>query len=155
VLLVPAVASTSIVANRLGPFDTPFQPVVVTNYTRLLFGRSVAVAAGIPILIRTQGSAPDLLATQTSALAAPYIYQSGREVLPIGGFTGTIPAPTLTSLKAMVAAGDFHIAVQSPTTADPRLRWIAGHCRSIAGPRSTKAAPIVGHFAIYFCTRSA
>ncbi|HUD17470.1 MAG TPA: glycosyltransferase family 39 protein, partial [Acidimicrobiales bacterium] len=91
VLLVPAVASTSIVANRLGPFDTPFQPVVVTNYTRLLFGRSVAVAAGIPILIRTQGSAPDLLATQTSALAAPYIYQSGREVLPIGGFTGTIP----------------------------------------------------------------
>jgi 4-amino-4-deoxy-L-arabinose transferase-like glycosyltransferase len=151
VLVVPAVASTSIVANRLGPFDSPFQPVVVTNYTRLLFGRSAAVADGIPVLIRAQGSAPDLLATQTSALAAPYIYQSGREVLPIGGFTGTIPAPTLTSLKAMVAAGDFHIAVQSPTTTDPRLLWIAGHCRSIAGPRSTKAAPIIGHFAIYYC----
>jgi 4-amino-4-deoxy-L-arabinose transferase-like glycosyltransferase len=152
VLLVPAVASTSIVANRLGPFDTPFQPVVVTNYTRVLFGRSVAVADGIPILIRTQGSAPDLLATQTSALAAPYIYQSGREVLPIGGFTGTIPVPTLTSLKAMVAEGDFHIVVQSPTTADPRLVWIAQHCRSIVGPRSTRAAPIVGRFAIYYCT---
>jgi 4-amino-4-deoxy-L-arabinose transferase-like glycosyltransferase len=154
VLLVPAVAATSIVANQLGPFDTPFQPVVVTNYTRLLFGRSAAVANGIPVLIRTQGNAPDLLATQTSALAAPYIYQSGREVLPIGGFAGTIPVPTLASLKAMVAEGDFHIVVQSPTTADPRLVWIAGHCRSIVGPRSTKAAPIVGHFAIYYCAAS-
>jgi 4-amino-4-deoxy-L-arabinose transferase-like glycosyltransferase len=154
VLLVPAVAATSIVANQLGPFDTPFQPEVVTNYTRLLFGRSVAVANGIPVLIRTQGNAPDLLATQTSALAAPYIYQSGREVLPIGGFTGTVPVPTLASLKAMVAEGDFHIVVQSPTTADPRLVWIAGHCRSIVGPRSTHAAPIVGHFAIYYCAGS-
>ena len=76
-------------------------------------------------------------------------------MLPIGGFTGTIPAPTLTSLKAMVAAGDFHIAAQSPTTADPRLVWIAGRCRSIIGPRSTNAAPIVGHFAIYYCAGSA
>jgi 4-amino-4-deoxy-L-arabinose transferase-like glycosyltransferase len=154
VLLVPAVAATSIVVNQLGPFDTPFQPGVVTNYTRLLFGRSVAVANGIPVLIRTQGNAPDLLATQTSALAAPYIYQSGREVLPIGGFTGTIPVPTLTSLKAMVAEGNFHVVVQSPTTTDPRLVWIAGHCRSIVGPRSTNAAPIVGHFAIYYCAGS-
>ena len=31
------------------------------------------------------------MATQTSAVAAPFIYDSGREVLPIGGYTGNDP----------------------------------------------------------------
>ena len=40
------------------------------------------------------GTSRMLMATQTSAVAAPFIYDSGREVLPIGGFTGTIPEPS-------------------------------------------------------------
>lgn len=39
------------------------------------------------------------MATQASALAAPFIWASGKEVLPVGGFTGTIPEPSLPALK--------------------------------------------------------
>ena len=40
-----------------------------------------------------------------------FIYDSGLEALPIGGFTGTIPAPTLAQLQADVRAGRFHLVL--------------------------------------------
>lgn len=78
------------------------------------------------------------MATQTSALAAPFIYDSGREVLPIGGFTGSIPEPTLSKLKALIAAGAFHIVVQAAKVDDPRLLWVSQNCISL-GPGKERA----------------
>ena len=37
-LMVPATGSGSVVAGGLGAFDTPFQPSVVTNFNRAVFG---------------------------------------------------------------------------------------------------------------------
>jgi len=47
-----------------------------------------------------------------------------------GGFTGTIPSPTLGQLEADVREGKFHV-VLAAGTADPRLRWIAAHCKHV------------------------
>ena len=93
------------------------------------------------------------MATQTAAVAAPFIYDSGQEVLPIGGFTGTIPQPSLASLQAMIAAGDFHIVIEAPKVTDPRLVWVAGHCLPLGGGRGGASAAGGLRFAIYYCGR--
>jgi 4-amino-4-deoxy-L-arabinose transferase-like glycosyltransferase len=151
VLTVPAAASASVVSNALGPFDTPFEHVPAWRLARALGALGDRTQALVPALTRTRGLQPDLLATQTSAVAAPFIYDTGLEVLPIGGYTGTIPEPTLTALKAMIARGDFHVVVQAPVVADPRLEWVAQHCLALPAPPS--ATPTGLRFAIYFCGR--
>ncbi len=153
VAVVPAVASVSITTSRLGPFDTPFQPVTVTDGVRAFFGVTAATTALIPRLEQARHGAPYLMATQTSALAAPFIFVSGQEVLPIGGFTGTIPEPSLSAIKSMIRAGRFHLVLQSPTTTDPRFVWIAHHCLPVAQPTGTNI-PSGQRFAIFFCLRS-
>ena len=88
------------------------------------------------------------MATQTSVLAAPFIWASGQEVLPIGGFTGTIPEPTLATLRHLIKTGFVSTFLQSPTTTDPRLTWIARHCLNVSNRARPKTAlPI----AVYYC----
>ena len=144
--VAPAVASATLVLRHQGAFDTPFEPAAEANAIDTLFVRTPAqVALTIGRLRAAQFGAPYLLATQTSALASVFIDDSGLEALPIGGFTGTIPSPTLAQLQADINAGQFHL-VLAATSADPRLRWIAAHCRNLG--RST------AKLHIYFCLPS-
>jgi 4-amino-4-deoxy-L-arabinose transferase-like glycosyltransferase len=148
VLLVPATASASIVNHQLGPFDTPFQPENVTDYNRLLFNAiPKEVIPTLPRLESDRRGAPDLVATQTSVLAAAYIFYSGQEALPIGGFTGSIPSPTLAQIERDVAEGKFHLVITG-SGYDPRIAWIAAHCINV---RSA-----TGHLSlhVYFCLPS-
>jgi 4-amino-4-deoxy-L-arabinose transferase-like glycosyltransferase len=146
VCVAPAVASATVVLRHQGAFDTPFEPAAEANAIDTLFVRTPAqVALTIGRLRAAQFGAPDLLATQTSALASVFIDDSGLEALPIGGFTGTIGSPTLAQLQADINAGQFHL-VLAATSADPRLRWIAAHCRNLG--RST------AKLHIYFCLPS-
>lgn len=153
--VAPAVATASIVENRLAAFDTPFQPESVTRYIHQFFVVTPEEATRtLPTIEKVRNGARYLMAVQTSAVAAPFIYRTGLEVLPIGGFTGTIPSPSLARLKTMIQKSDFHLVLQSPTTRDPRLVWVAEHCASAgerrgAGPRAS--APL---FAIYYCLPS-
>ena len=137
-LVAPAVASAGLAANHEGFADAPFEP---TQLASLSTSGSAQIAAlqqkVIPALETQRGSAPDLLAAQSSAFASVFIYTSGLEALPIGGFTGTIPSPTLSKLQADIRSGQFHL-VLALTTTDPRIQWIAAHCR-----------PMGGH--IYYC----
>ncbi|MGO9342805.1 MAG: ArnT family glycosyltransferase [Acidimicrobiales bacterium] len=153
VLLVPTVASVSIASSRLGPFDTPFQSEAVTTGVRQFFDITSATSNLIPALERARQGAPFLMATQTSALASPFIYVSGQEVLPIGGFTGTIPEPSLSAMRTMIRAGDFHLVLQSPSTTDPRLVWIAHHCIPVPPPKGV-GVPSAPSYAIYYCLRN-
>jgi hypothetical protein len=147
ILAAPALASASIVGNALGPFDTPFEPLPAWNLARSLGAVAGQTEALLGPLERAKGRQPDLMATQTSAVAAPFIYDTGQEVLPIGGFTGTIPAPTLSSLKAMIARGDFRLVIQAPVVDDPRLVWTAGHCFAL--PVASTQGRL--RFAVYYC----
>jgi len=151
-LLVPAVASESVVANTLGPFDTPFQSLAKTHFTRAFFGAPLQTISTLPTLEQAQASAPDLIATQTSVLAAPFIYATGDEVLPIGGYTGRIPEPTVRRLAALVAAGDFHLAITAAHTNDPRVRWLAQHCLKVPTPPSGTNSALPFGVGIYYCT---
>jgi hypothetical protein len=149
-LLVPLVASESIVTNTLGPFDTPFQATATTRFTQSFFALPLQPISTLPTLEKARGGAPDLIATQTSLLAASFIYATGQEVLPIGGFTGGIPEPTVRKLAALVAAGAFHIVLAGVNTKDPRIAWVAHHCLKVpANATSSDTALAVG---VYYCT---
>jgi 4-amino-4-deoxy-L-arabinose transferase-like glycosyltransferase len=134
-LLAPAAASAGIVAQHRGAFDTPYESGAEAAAIRLLFVQIPGqVRPLIPQLKKVQFGAPDLLAAQSSALASVFIYDSGLEALPLGGFTGTIPAPTLAQLKEDVREGQFHLAILSATrTRSPVLSWITAHCRATPG----------------------
>jgi 4-amino-4-deoxy-L-arabinose transferase-like glycosyltransferase len=154
--LAPATATASVVVDHLGPFDTPFQPAAVTAYIWQSLGATPKDAAlkTLPLLEAAQNHAPYLMATETSALAAPFIFYSGRETLPIGGFTGTIGSPTLPAIEAMIAAGDFHLVLASPTATDPRLVWIKGHCLHLGVKKGVGSSAAVPTFAVYYCLPS-
>ncbi len=126
--LAPAVASAGLVAHHEGAFDTPFEPAGVRDAVDTIFLRTPGqVRLVVPRLESAQNGAPYLLATQRAALASVFIYDSGLEALPIGGFTGTIPSPTLRQLQGDIRQGRFHLVLAAAST-DPRLRWIAAHC---------------------------
>lgn len=149
-LLVPTVGAVSIVTKGYGPFDTPFEPPLVSAGVRSLSGTAALVEPTIGPLRRGEGH-PDLMATQTAALAAPYIYDTGQEVLPIGGFTGSTPSPTLNQIKAMIAEGRFHLVIQAPTVNDPRLVWVAAHCLHLNTGSGTSGASGAPRFSVYYC----
>jgi 4-amino-4-deoxy-L-arabinose transferase-like glycosyltransferase len=144
-LLVPASASATAVTRSLGPFDSPFEPKSLTLVTQ---GLSRNLPQHIASGKRLRALAPLRLATESSGLAADIILFSGREVLPIGGFTGAVPSPTLAQLKHDVDTGKFRmfeIAVVPPTP-DPRLAWIRTHC-DLTG-RTPDGGVTIGE---YFC----
>jgi len=55
-----------------------------------------------------QGSATYLVAVNGSQAAAPFILDSGKAVIAMGGFGGTDPAPTLSQFEHLVATGKVH-----------------------------------------------
>jgi 4-amino-4-deoxy-L-arabinose transferase-like glycosyltransferase len=139
-LAAPAVASAGLAANHASYEDTPFEPTALASLMASAPAQMARLQAAIPALERLQGSAPDLMATQTSAIASVFIYTSGREALPIGGFTGTIPSPTLSQLQADIRNGQFHLVIALPAATDPRLAWIATHCHDL-GPHTFYCVP--------------
>ncbi len=150
-VLVPAVAAASLVLNTLGPFDTPFQSVQTTAFTRSFFSAPMKVLSVLPRLEAVRNGAPDLMATQTSVLAATFIFATGLEVLPIGGFTGDAPAPTVHTLAAMVDRGDFHLVLTAATSTDPRVVWVTRHCLKATSPPSTPGSGVLVPVGVHFC----
>ena len=150
-LLVPAVASATVVGDGLGPFDTPFEPASVSAVTQTgVHGAQADAAVTVryfEALARTSRT-HILFVTDTSGLAAPFILASGREVLPIGGFTGALPSPTLRKIRIDIAFGLVRLAIVpvTPPGTDPRLVWIRAHCRLV---RVDRPRPV--RFGVYDC----
>ncbi len=148
-LVIPAVASATAVANGLGSFDTPFETVNFANASKFLFGPATRVTAAdlLPGLVKLQHQFHTryLMATQTAVLAAPTIYDSGREVYPLGGYNGTGKAPSLRTLERLVAEDAFHVVLASQSSKDPRYRWVERDCHRVGGPQ------VVHGIGIYFC----
>ena len=53
------------------------------------------------------GNARYLFATTSWSASSPYILATGKEVLPMGGFTGKVPSPSLSQFKGMVSSGQL------------------------------------------------
>ena len=133
VSLAPAVASVSLAAHSESAFDTPFEPARGQEAVALGLGKQavISVQALIPAWQHTENGAPYLMAAQSALLPSAIIYDTGLEALPIGGFDGTAPSPTLAQLQAGIRHGLFHLVWISSGT-DPRLRWITTHCTHLS-----------------------
>jgi hypothetical protein len=70
-------------------------------------------------------------------------------VLPIGGYLGNVPAPTLGTLQADIRRGYVHVFVLpvSPRGPDPRVRWLESHCAREPPPPNRRPVP----YAYFFC----
>ena len=149
VLLLPAAASVSCVIRGLGPFDTPFESSKTAHNSQLLAAAAPHISQAVQRLelLRPPGDA--LFGTDTSGLAQDDILYGGREVLPIGGYLGNVPAPTLATLQADIRRGyvrGFVLPV-SPPGPDPRVRWIESHCTRQPPPPHRRPVP----YASFFC----
>jgi 4-amino-4-deoxy-L-arabinose transferase-like glycosyltransferase len=149
VLLLPAAASVSCVADGLGPFDTPFESSKTAHNNQLLAADAPVLTRAVQRLELETPPGDALLGTDTSGLAQSYILYSGREVLPIGGYLGNVPAPTLGTLQADIRRGYVHVFVLpvSPRGPDPRVRWLESHCAREPPPPNRRPVP----YAYFFC----
>ena len=60
---------------------------------------------------------------------------TGHEFLPIGGFTGGAPVPTLGRIEQLAHEGEIQLAlVPLDATNDPRVAWIMQHCTKVGQP---------------------
>jgi 4-amino-4-deoxy-L-arabinose transferase-like glycosyltransferase len=67
----------------------------------------------ISYLKARQGKATYLVAAVGSNTAGPIALQSGREVIDMGGFMGSDPAPSLAKLKGFIDSGQLHYVLLS------------------------------------------
>jgi hypothetical protein len=149
VLLLPAAASVSSVIRGLGPFDTPFESSKTAHNNQRLATAGPALTRAVQRLELQTPPGDALFGTDTSGLAENDILYSGREVLPIGGFLGNVPAPTLATLQADINRGYvrvFELPV-SPPGPDPRVQWIESHCTRPPPPPHRRPVP----YADFFC----
>jgi len=152
VALFPAAASLDIVAGGLGPFDTPYQSAAVTHITQVEPKEALAdLEPELPLLIRVNRNDRFVSATYSSTIAAPLIVDTGKEIEPIGGFTGSIPYPSVSDLRRQVDLRELQTVI-TPDVADARVSWVRSHCTFVPtisrpGPGSL---PISG-IDIYFC----
>jgi 4-amino-4-deoxy-L-arabinose transferase-like glycosyltransferase len=56
-----------------------------------------------------RGGASYLLAVSSWTEASPYIEATGQEVMPMGGFSGSVPEPTLGRIKQLVKTGQLKL----------------------------------------------
>jgi hypothetical protein len=130
VMVAPIVAGTEVVVQRAGPFDTPYEPAPVRRLTGVDVARLVDYSARAAQALEIGAGSRYLAAAYTSALASPLIYASGEEILPIGGFDGRTPVPSVPMLRADVASGELHTVLLVPTR-DARAAWVVEHCRVV------------------------
>jgi 4-amino-4-deoxy-L-arabinose transferase-like glycosyltransferase len=142
-LLLPAAASVSCVVGGLGPFDTPFESPEVAHHNQALAAAGPGLTAAVQRLVLGRPPGDALFGTDTSGLAQTYILYSGREVLPIGGYLGNVPAPTLATLQGDISRGYVRTFVLpvAPEGSDPRVRWIESHCTEEPPPPGRRPVP--------------
>jgi 4-amino-4-deoxy-L-arabinose transferase-like glycosyltransferase len=67
-----------------------------------------------------------LMAVGSWDSAAPYIVATGQEVLPMGGFSGTVPEPTLVRVQDLVRTGQLRFFLIDGAGAGPAAGFALG-----------------------------
>ncbi len=151
---VPAITTGVVVADGLGSFSTPYQSASVTAATTTSAEAYQAEGGQIAAYYdRLYRGDQIVTAVDTAALAAPLIMVTGREFLPIGGYFGVNPSPSLARLQHLVRTGQvqrFLIPLR-PKGHDPRTLWVATHCLFA----TSRPAPGGATLAYYNCPAEA
>jgi hypothetical protein len=112
-----------------------------------------------------------LMAVGSWEEASPYILATGQEVMPMGGFSGTVPSPTLSAVKDLVRTGQLRFFLISGTgggagvgsgggsTAATIDAWVESACKAVpatdyASATATSTASAV-EGSLYACTTAA
>ncbi|MCW2879107.1 MAG: mannosyltransferase, partial [Sphaerisporangium sp.] len=81
--------------------------------------------------------------------ASPYILYAGVPILPMGGFTGQVPFPTLSQFSRLVTAGQLHYVLSradrhargsSASTTAQVMSWVRSSCTLV--PDSAYGGPL-------------
>jgi 4-amino-4-deoxy-L-arabinose transferase-like glycosyltransferase len=138
-LIGSAWASGTAVAGRLGPFDSPYQSQALTTSEHAGWQHQVATWPALAAHAATVPVGRSIQTVETSAQASGDVLATGREYLPVGGFSGQVPSTPLTKFVEDVRDGRVNqvlVAVR-PASRNPDMRWVLGHC----SPARTPAAP--------------
>ncbi len=130
VMVAPLIGAVQVVVQSAGPFDTPFEPAALRQRTGDYIEQVVRYSEAAADALAIGAGSRYLAAAYTSVLASPFIYASGQEILPIGGFDGKAPVPSVATLRADVADGALHTVLLVPTN-DPRVAWVVQNCRRV------------------------
>ncbi len=91
-------------------------------------------------------------ATAGSMAAAGYQLASGAPVMPLGGFNGTDPSPTLAQFQALVASGQVHYFLGEGLSEVPDTGGSADTVQITAWVKQHFAATTVGGTTVYDLT---
>jgi 4-amino-4-deoxy-L-arabinose transferase-like glycosyltransferase len=124
-------ASGAVVVAGLGPFDTPYQSPKITYLSQVAPAHDRMVEW--PELVLFAHASPPTVAAdvlESSWFASEDIFATGHEFLPVGGFTGEVPTPSLPQLIHYVGTGRVVTATAAvaPRSRNPDMIWIIEHC---------------------------
>ena len=114
-----------------GPFDTPYQSPKITSLSQGVPAHDRAEEW--PLLVRFADASPPSVAAdvfESSYFASEDIFATGHEFLPIGGFTGQVPTPSVSQFIHYVATGRVVAATAAvaPRSHNPVIVWVIEHC---------------------------
>ncbi|HEU0316519.1 MAG TPA: hypothetical protein VFR49_04265, partial [Solirubrobacteraceae bacterium] len=96
-----------------------------------------------------QGTAHYLAAAVGSGTAAELALQTGRDVIDMGGFMGSDPAPSLAKLQQLVASGQLHYVILGGGGGGPGGRSSATAARDAWITQHGKALTVSGQTVYY------
>ncbi|GAB2688643.1 ArnT family glycosyltransferase [Kitasatospora kifunensis] len=105
-----------------------------------------------------------LFATTNWSASSPYILATGKEVLPMGGFTGQVPSPSLPQFQQLVSSGQLRYVLlgstggfggrsgnTGPTT--DITNWVRSTCAPVAPGDYGQSVTNAGAQLLYLCSR--
>jgi 4-amino-4-deoxy-L-arabinose transferase-like glycosyltransferase len=149
-LIGPAWASATAVHDGLGPFSTPYQPASLTAALAASAARALSSAPELNRAAAGVGPSVAVVTRESAPAVSLEILMTGHEYLPIGGFSGRVPNPTLAQFIHDVGAGAVRVVVVTvhPLTNSPDLLWVRSHCTPHGAPNSSNSIETVR----YLCT---
>jgi 4-amino-4-deoxy-L-arabinose transferase-like glycosyltransferase len=133
VLLVgPGWASATAVHDGLGPFSTPYQPASLTAALGASADRALSRASELNHMAARFKPSVAVETRESAPAVSLEILMTGHEYLPIGGFSGRVPTPTLSQFIDDVGDGKVRLVLVAihPLTNSTDLLWVRDHCQA-------------------------
>jgi hypothetical protein len=111
-----------------------------------------------------------LMAVESWETASPYILATGQEVMPMGGFSGTVPSPTLAAVQHLVRTGQLRFFLISGTgtgtgagfagggggsTSATIDAWVQSACKAVPATDYATTTASAGDQSLYACSTAA
>ncbi|WP_188308687.1 glycosyltransferase family 39 protein [Streptomyces sp. CBMA123] len=106
-----------------------------------------------------------LFAASDWSAAAPFILATGEEVLPMGGFSGSAPSPTLAEFRQLIRKGELRYVLlgtdhrggddsAGATTTAQVQSWVRSACTQVPATDVPGPAPTADGRQLYRCPRA-